>query len=229
MRPSTAAVAYPIAGDAAERPLLAVWLLFAVSVVVPVLPALPVVGYLVRVLAASERGDALPPFLADGRTLVRQSIGGIVACLVFLGVPFAALLVTVYGVVTLAPGANAPVGRVLVGSTAVLFTALVGLYLLPVSLAAYGRDGSLRRALSLGTLRPVAGHAAYFFGWTLGVTALVVAVGVGGALFTVTRIGPLFGTLVLAYGVLVAAYLWGRAIERTKRRSAGSTGTGGSR
>jgi len=229
MRPSTAAVAYPIAGDAAERPLLAVWLLFAVSVVIPVLPALPVVGYLVRVLAASERGDALPPFLADGRTLVWQSVGGVIAGLAFLGVPFAALLVTVYGVVTLTPGANAPVGRVLIGSTAVLVTALVGLYLLPVSLAAYGRDGSLRRALSLGTLRPVAGHAAYFFGWTLGVTALVVAVGIGGALFTVTRIGPLFGTFVLAYGVLVAAYLWGRAIERTKRRSADPTDTGGSR
>ncbi len=225
MRPSTAAVAYPIAGEAAERPLLAVWLLFAVAVVVPVLPALPVVGYLVRVLAASERGDALPPFLADGRTLVRQSVGGVFACLVFLGVPFAALLVTVYGVVTLTPGADAPVGRVLVGSTAVLAAALVGLYLLPVSLAAYGQDGSLRRALSPGRLRPVAGHAAYFFGWTLGVTALVVAVGVGGALFTVTRIGPLFGTVVLAYGVLVAAYLWGRAIGRARRRSTEPTGT----
>ena len=218
MRPSTAAVTYPIAGDARERPLLAVWLLFALAVVVPVLPALPVVGYLVRVLTASERGEPMPPFLADWRTLLRRSLGGLVVCLVFLGIPFAALLVTLYGVVTLEPGANAPVGRILAGSTAVLFVGVLGTYLAPVALTVYGREGSLRRAFSVAALRPVAGHAAYFFGWTLGFTALVVAVGVGGALFTVSRAGPLFGTFALAYGLLVAAYLWGRAVERARRR-----------
>nr|WP_239640238.1 DUF4013 domain-containing protein [Halorubrum coriense] len=218
MRPSTAAVTYPIAGDAAERPLLAVWLLFALSVVVPVLPAVPVVGYLVRVLAASERGESIPPFLSAPRTLVRRSVGGAVVSLAFLGVPFAALLVTLYGVVSLEPGANAPVGRILAGSTAVLFLGILGTYLAPIALTVYGREGSLRRAFSPDALRPVAGHAAYFFGWTLGFTALVVTVGLAGALFTVSRAGPLFGTFVLAYGLLVAAYLWGRAVERARRR-----------
>jgi len=218
MRPSTAAVTYPIAGDAAERPLLAVWLLFALSVVVPVLPAVPVVGYLVRVLAASERGESIPPFLSEPRTLLRRSVGGAVVSLAFLGVPFAALLVTLYGVVSLEPGANAPVGRILAGSTAVLFLGIFGTYLAPIALTAYGREGSLRTAFSPAALRPVAGHAAYFFGWTLGFTALVVTVGLAGALFTVSRAGPLFGTFVLAYGLLVAAYLWGRAVERARRR-----------
>jgi hypothetical protein len=218
MRPSTTAVTYPVSGEARERPLLAVWLLFALSVVVPVLPALPVVGYFVRVLAAGERGDAMPLFLADGRTLVRRSLGGTAVCLAFLGVPFAALLVTLYGVVTLEPGADAPVVVILAGSTVVLFIGVIGLYLVPVSLTTYGREGSLRRAFTVNALRPVAGHAAYFFGWTLGFTALVVAVGVGGALFTFSRAGPLFGTFVLAYGLLVAAYLWGRAVERARRR-----------
>ena len=220
MRPSTAAVTYPVAGDLGERPLLAVWLLLALSVVAPVLPlpAIPVVGYLVRVLAASERGDSLPPFLADGWTLLRRSLGGSAVCAVFLGVPFAALLVTLYGIVSLEPGADAPVGRILAGSTAVLFLGIVGTYLAPIALTAYGREGSLRQAFSPDALRPVAGHAAYFFGWTLGFTALVVTVGIGGALFTLSRIGPLAGTLVLAYGLLVTAYLWGRAVERAKRR-----------
>lgn len=218
MRPSIAAVTYPIAGDAAERPLLAVWLLFALSAVIPVLPALPVVGYLVRVLVASERGDSMPPFLADGRTLVRRSLGGIVVCVAFLGVPFAALLVTLYGIVTLEPGADAPVAVILAGSTAVLFMGVVGLYLVPIAVTIYGRQGSIRRAFSVAALWPVAGHGAYFFGWTLGFTALVVTVGVGGALFTVSRAGPLIGSFVLAYGLLVATYLWGRAIERAGRR-----------
>ena len=102
MRPSTAAVTYPIAGDAAERPLLAVWLLLALSVVVPVLPAVPVVGYLVRVLAATERGESIPPFLAEPRTLARRSVGGAVVSLAYLGVPFAALLVTLLSVATIA-------------------------------------------------------------------------------------------------------------------------------
>ena len=218
MRPSIAVVTYPIAGDAAERPLLAVWLLLALSVEVPVLPAIPVVGYLVRALAASGRGDPLPAFLADGRTLLRRSLGGSVVCLVLLGVPFAALLVTLYGIVSLEPGADAPVGRILAGSTAVLFVGLLGTYLLPVSLTTYGRTGSLRRALSPSALRPVAGHAAYFFGWTLGFTAVVVTVGVSGALFTLSRIGPFAGTFVLAYGLLATVYLWGRAVERAGRR-----------
>ncbi|WP_096592612.1 DUF4013 domain-containing protein [Halorubrum ezzemoulense] len=218
MRPSIAAVTYPIAGDAAERPLLAVWLLFALSVVVPVLPAVPVVGYLVRVLAASERGESIPPFLSEPRTLVRRSIGGAVVCLAYLGVPLAALLVTLYGVVSLEPGANAPVGRILAGSTAVLFLGILGTYLAPIALTVYGREGSLGGAFSPDAVRPVAGHAAYFVGWTLGFTALVVTVGVGGALFTLSRLGPLAGTLVLAYGLLVAAYLLGRAVERARRR-----------
>lgn len=219
MRPSTAAVTYPIAGDAAERPLLAVWLLLAFSFVVPVLPLFPLVGYLVRVLAASERGDAIPPFLTDGRSLVRRSLGGSLVCAVLLGIPFAALLVTVYGLVTLEVGADAPpTGRVLLGSTAVLFVGLAGLYVFPISLTAYGREGTLREAFSPSTVRSIGGHGAYFFGWTLGFTTLAVTLGVGGALLTVSRVGPLLGTFVFAYGFLVAAYLWGRSIARARRR-----------
>lgn len=43
-------------------------------------------------------------------------------------------------------------------------------------------------------------------GWRLGFTALVITVSVGGALFTLLRIGPLAGTFVLAYGLLMTAH-----------------------
>lgn len=219
MRPSTAAATYPIAGEAAERPLLAVWLLLAFSFVVPVLPLVPVVGYMARVLAASERGDSLPPFFTDGRSLVRRSLGGSLVCVVLLGVPFAALLVTVYGVVTLEVGADGPpTGRILLGSTAVLLFGLAGLYVFPISLTSYGREGTLRDAFSPSTVRSVGSHGAYFFGWTLGFATLAVTLGVGGAFLTVSRVGPLLGTFVFAYGLLVAAYLWGRSIGRARRR-----------
>ncbi|MBO4248631.1 DUF4013 domain-containing protein [Halomicrobium sp. IBSBa] len=219
MRPSTTAATYPIAGDARERPLLAVWLSLALSFVVPVVPLLPVVGYVVRALTASERGDALPPFLADGRTLLRQSVGGSVLCVFFLGLPLAALLVTVYGVVTLdASAGDLPTGRILAGSTATLFVGLLGLYLLPIALTVYGQTGSLREAFSIAPFRSIGGHGAYFFGWTLGFVALTVTLGIGGSLLTFSRVGPLLGTFVFAYGFLVATYLWGRAIARARRR-----------
>lgn len=212
-----AAFRSPLAGRRRERPLLALWVALALAVVVPVLPLVPVVGYVVRALAASARGESLPPALSDLPALLRQSAGGLSLCLLCLGPPLVALLVTVYGLVSISTtGGSVPTLRFLAGSTAVLLAGLLGLYFLPITLTIYGITGSLRAALSPSRLRPVAGHGAYFVGWTLGALALAFAAGFGSALSTVPRLGPLLATFPLAYGLLVATFFWGRGIETTR-------------
>ena len=207
----------PVDGPRGERPLLAVWIALALAVVVPVLPLVPVVGYLVRALAATARGDQMPPALSDARTLMGRSVGGSLLCLLCLGPPLAALLVTVYGLVSISTTeGSVPTLRFLAGSTTVLLCGLLGLYLLPITLATYGTTGSLRRALSPSLLRSVAGYGAYFVGWTLGALALTLAAGLGSALAAVPRLGPLLAAFALAYGLLVTTSLWGRAIGRAR-------------
>jgi hypothetical protein len=210
----------PIHSDAAERPLLGIWLVLALSWIVPILPLVIVVGYVVRALVATERGDALPTFLADGRSLVRRSLGGSLLCLVFLGVPALALLVTVYGALWgTNPSEGVPVGRLLAGSTAVILFGLVGLYLAPIALTTYGQTGSIRSGLSLGTFRSIGGHGAYFFGWTIGCVALSMTAALAGLLANVPQVGPVVAALALAYGLLVTTFVWGRAIGRARTRS----------
>lgn len=214
---SLAVLAYPIAGDTAERPLLAVWIALALASIVPVLPLLPVVGYLTRVLVASERGDSLPAFFDDARTLLRRSLGGTLLVVLFIGIPLAALLVTVYGILSIDSGSDVPTVRFLAGSTAVLFIGLFGLYLLPVSLTSYGREGSLRESLSLTTLRRIGGHGAYFFGWATGCVVLSFAAAIGTTLYSVSRLGPFLAAFVFGYGLLVTTHLWGHAVGRARR------------
>jgi hypothetical protein len=216
MNRSLGAVRYPIAGPAGERPLLAIWIAFSLAVVVPLVPLFLVVGYLVRALVANERGESLPPFLADGWRLLRQSAGGAALCALFLGPPLLALVVTIYGVIFSSSGGDVPTVRILAGSTAVLLVGLLALYLLPIALTTYGRTGSLRSALSLSSLRAAGSHGAYFVGWTLGCVGLCFAAALGRVLFAVPRIGPVLGTLPLAYGLLVAGHVWGRAVGRTR-------------
>jgi hypothetical protein len=217
MRRFIATVTYPIAGETAERPLLAVWIALALTFVIPLLPLLPVIGYLTRLLAASERGAELPPLLDHPTTLLRQSLGGSLLCLPFLVLPIAGLLVTVYGAVSMGGDTgDVPALRFLAGSTAVLFLGLLGFYLLPIALTIYGQNGSLRSAIALAALRRVASHGAYFAGWTAGCVVLSLAGALGMVLLDVHRIGPLLAAFPLAYGLLVTAHIWGRAISRTR-------------
>ena len=210
----------PIHSDTAERPLLAVWLALALSWIVPVLPLVLVVGYVARALVATERGDGLPAFFTDGRSLLARSLGGSLLCVVFLGVPALALLVTVYGALWgTSASEGIPVARLLAGSTAELLFGLVGLYLAPIALTTYGQTGSIRDSLALGTLRSLGGHGAYFFGWTIGCVTLSMAAALASLLTGVPQVGPLLAAFALAYGLLVTTFVWGRAIGRARARS----------
>lgn len=217
--PSTAVaiLGYPIHGPARERPLVATWILVLVSFIVPFLTLVPVVGYLLRVIDASDRDESAPSLATDLWLLVRRGVGGTVLTAVFLAGPFVALAITVYGatygVREIEPGTT-PTLLVYAGSTVVITLALLGAYLLPIALFRYARTGSLRAAFSRSWHRGAATHGAYFAGWTLGAVLLFLGLALAIGLYPVEPIGSILAALVLAHASIVAAHVWGRALAR---------------
>lgn len=212
-------LAYPVGGAAGERPVLAGWILILLAFLVPVLPLIPLLGYLVAVLAASERGDDAPPFLARPRHLLWRGLLATVVLAVYLAIPAIVLVVTVFGAVTVGglrdAGFVATV-TIYAGSTAVLTLSLAGLYLCPVGLGRLGAEGRLRAAFDGAALRSVGGHAAYFVAWVVGALVLGFAGLVATTALSITRLGPVVASLVLAYGSILAVHLWGRGLARTE-------------
>ena len=213
------AVGYPLAGEAGERPVVVGWILGMLAFIVPVVPLVPFLGYLVRVVGASERGDPAPPLRRDPRRLARESVAGLAVCTAYLLVPLVALAVTVYGAVTSETADLAFVGSLPVygGSTAVLVLALAGAYLLPVALSEVA-DGSVRGAFDRRRILPVAAHAAYFTRWTAGAVAFSLTVSVANLASDAPRVGPVVAGLALAYGSVLACHLWGRAVGAARSR-----------
>lgn len=226
------ALAYPFRGPERERPFVVVWILLLVAAAVPLLRfvsvlgplaslllLLPVVGYLLRVLAASERGEPAPPFLAAPMDLLRRAIGGTVVSLAYLAIPFVLLMVTIYGAIYTErvpdPNSFSSV-TIYAGSTAVLFMSLLGAYVLPIALSKYLDTGSLRSAFTRRYLRTIGLDAAYFAGWTaaMGIFGFVAAIAAGVA--TATRAGPILASGLLAYTLLFTVHVWGRSLARAR-------------
>lgn len=221
MRPDRFGVfGYPVSGEERDRPLVAGWILVLLSFLVPVVPLIPFVGYLVRVIAAGAEGRPAPRIATDVAGLLKQGVGGAAVLIGYLTVPVLALVVTVYGATTRVTGPDSgPFETVLVygGSTVVLSLFLLGLFLVPVGFAVYEREG-LRAAFSYGRLKPVAGHAAYFSRWMAGTVALVTAGALANVALQIHRAGPVVASLILAYGAILAAHVWGLGIRRTRER-----------
>lgn len=226
------ALTYPFRGPERERPFLLVWVLLLFAVAAPTLRlvaavaplvaiavAVAVVGYLLRVLDASERGEPAPPVLADWTNLVRRGVGGVVVTAAYLAIPLVLLGVTVYGAVYTdrVPDPNSFSSvTIYAGSTAVLTASLLGGYLLPIALSRYVRTGSLRAALSRGEFRALGVDAAYFAGWTAAFGGFLFAVAIAGGLATRHRAGPLVATALVAYAAVLVAFTWGRSLARAR-------------
>lgn len=208
---------YPFRGDRAVDVLLVGGALHLVSVYVPVLPLIVVLGYLVVVLRetatrdAPDRFDALPsrPSVVD---VVRTGLGGAFVVAASLVPSVVVLLVTVGGLsrLSLSPTA-ATVGRsfgFVAGSTASLLLALVFLSVLPAGLLRYGVTGRIRAAFDAGALGAAVTDGAYFYNVLVGtvVGAAGVVVGAATAQFVV-------GFPIAFYAELVAVAFWSRGLD----------------
>ncbi|WP_312909478.1 DUF4013 domain-containing protein [Natronosalvus caseinilyticus] len=208
------ALAYPLRGDHAETSLIAAWLCVLVHVlVVPVLPLVALLGYVVSVLVLGSERDP-PPFLE--RTVLRQALGAAGIAIAYGTVPLVIALSTVR---LLTESGEVPSGggtfAVLVGSTTVLLVLGIAAYLLPIALANYGRAGSIRAGFA--DIVSVAGHGAYFVGWASGITLLLVGLALSSALVSRGGVALVAGTLIGAYAVLVSSRRIGRGYAAGRR------------
>ncbi|WP_459192223.1 DUF4013 domain-containing protein [Halosimplex sp. J119] len=215
------AFGYPLTGAERERPLVACWVLCLLAFLIPVLPAVVVVGYLVRVFETSQDDRPAPDFFADPIDLLRRSLGGVAIGVGYLTVPIAVLLVTAYG--ALSEGQTTVFGFgetaiVYAGGTAVFCLFLVASYLLPVALASYARERSLRDAFAPSSLKPSAVHAAYFTRWMGGLVALSMTASVANLATSIPRAGPAIASLVVAYGAILSCHAWGNAVGVARER-----------
>ncbi|WP_435063734.1 DUF4013 domain-containing protein [Halobaculum sp. EA56] len=199
--------------------------LHLLSAFVPVLPLVPVVGYLVRVLGAAGDADdpsRLPSFRSAG-SLLRDGLVGSLLAVGFLLVPVVVLAVTFGGAVSGGAGGagidpTTPLGYgvTLVGGTVTLLLAVAVVYPLPAVLAAYARAdpeaGTLARvraALSPGRLRRVVSTGRYFYAWTVGAVLVLFGLALAGAGSRPARLVGFFG---LFYLEVAAAAAWSRGV-----------------
>ncbi|MFC7098830.1 DUF4013 domain-containing protein [Halobaculum marinum] len=199
--------------------------LHVLAAFVPLVPLIPVMGYLVRVLGAA--GDAedpgrLPTFRSPV-SLLRDGLVGCLLALVFLLVPVVLLVVTVGGALSggavggpLDPRTPIGYGATLIGGTVTLLLAVAIVYPLPAVLAGYARaDGELgtvarvRAAFSRRRLWASVTSARYFYAWTVGVVLLLLGAGLASAGTRFTRLLGFFG---LFYLEVATAAAWSRGI-----------------
>ncbi|MFC5366828.1 DUF4013 domain-containing protein [Salinirubrum litoreum] len=212
------ALGYPLRGDHAVETLLVGGLCHLLAAFVPVVPLLPVVGYLVCALddrARSSRPDlseTTPPTFHDFRGILRRGLGGSLIVVAYLAVPTVVLVVTLGGTLSQSLGSVPGVGLSLgfyTASTVTLLVAVLFAYLLPAGLSAYAVGESLRSAFDPSAVRSVATDARYFVTWGVAVVVLSLA----GVLFApLNAVGA--GFFLAFYAEVVAVGLWGRGVVR---------------
>lgn len=228
-------LSYPLRADGDRFPLDVVLVgggLHLLAVFVPILPLIPVAGYLVRVLdnaagtdRTAFRTEASPPTFGDLRGLFADGLAAFAIALTYLAVPAVVLLVTARGLSSASiAGGGAGIGATgpgvgaggtafgvgvgfLVGSTVTLLLALTFAYLLPAALVAYARSRDLRAAFDADRLRPLVTDGRYL------VAVGVAATAVGLALVVARPLNRLaLGFFVVFYAETVAAALCGHAV-----------------
>lgn len=176
-----------------------------------VVPAIFLLGYLLRVVRAGMVEAEEPPAFGDWETLFRE---GVVAFVVVFGYQ---LLPLVVATATLGTAAFA----LLTGLDVGLAVGLVGLaggltiaallavafgYLTPIGLANYAREGEFRAAFDRDVIGAVAVDGAYVVPWLYGVGILLAA----NVVATLLGIVPFVGVFVVFYAQVAAAWVWGK-------------------
>lgn len=171
----------------------------------PVLPIVPVVGYLVGVLR--DGGEGEPPLFREPRRLLRDGLLGSVVCLAYLLPPAAFLLLTVGRAAVDGVPADVPSSLFLAFSTLSLLIAVAFAYVLPAALVALARSG-IRAAFAPRALLAAVANGRYFYGWTVGAATF------GSALALTPALNPIVvGFFALFYAEVVAAAAWADAVR----------------
>jgi hypothetical protein len=195
----------------------AAWLLAVVQSPLPlllapvvVLPALLLLGYEVRVVAAGIDGEPATPSFVDWTGLVRGGVGSVGIALGYLlpgaavGGASAAVAVGAPRGLVAAPPWAVPVATVVAAAAAAL-NVLAFAYARPAGLVVYAATGSVGAAFSPGHVVPVLGSGRFALGWALATAGLAA-----GTLAAAPLAVLLVGFPLAFYARVVAHWLYGR-------------------
>lgn len=176
-------------------------------------PILPVLGYLVRVLDRTADGDDEAPTFEDWEALVVDGLKTLAIAIAYLLVPLALVLVFAGGGALVASATSLDsLGALLAlaGSALGLVAGLAVWYILPAAIARFANDGSLGAAFELRALEPVLRSGAYARGWLYGFVINVVGAAFVGALAAIPILGWIAAPFLAFYVQVAATYAYGR-------------------
>ncbi|QLG63363.1 DUF4013 domain-containing protein [Halorarum salinum] len=177
-------------------------------------PAFLVLGYLMRVLRATMRGDEDPPVFDDWGDLAVDGLKAFVVTLAYGFVPGVVMAAAfAFGFAGFASGSDAGAltgGLVLlVGGLVAALLGLAAAYVVPAALLNYVEEDRLGAGFAFGEIYATLADRAYAtaFGY-----AFVVLLGAGvlsGLLNAVPLLGTVAGAFIGFYASVMAAYIFG--------------------
>jgi len=190
------AVKYPFRGENGLKRMLIGGLLTLFGVIL-LLPLIPVMGYSIRVGAATAEGHDEPVEFEDWGGLFVDGLVGIFVGFVYGVIPIAIYMILLFTVVGLggATGSEAGVGIGLAGAAiaTVLFIPIFILLSLTIPAAQinYRRSGSITAAFDVGTIKRVVLTSDYIIAILIAV-ALSFAYGIVAQIALITLVGWAF-------------------------------------
>ena len=179
-----------------------------------VLPLFLVVGYLLRVLRATMRGDEEPPVFDDWGDLAVDGLKGFVIGLVYFFIPGVIGTVFVaFGVASAVAGGSDAAGifggvTALVGLLVAFVLSLVAAYITPAALSNYAETDRMGAAFAFGELKPILFSGKYATAWLYAFAILIVAGIITGARAP-TGVGAILAAAVSFYAYVAMYYIFG--------------------
>ncbi|RDZ52006.1 hypothetical protein DEQ92_18450 [Haloferax sp. Atlit-6N] len=181
-----------------------------------IVPTFLVIGYLLRVVRATMKGDEVPPEFDDWGDMAVDGVKGFAIAFVYALVP--AIIAGVFGfagIVGAAAGGSDAAGALggivaLVGLLLAFVLGLLAAYLIPAALSNYAETDRMGAAFDFGTLRPILTSGKYATAWLTAFAVLFASSIVVGVLNVIPLLGFVVGAFVTFYAAVAAYYIIGK-------------------
>ena len=181
-------------------------------------PVLPMLGYLVRVLDRTAEGETEAPTFDDWESLFVDGLKALAIGIAYLLVPLAILLAFVaIGAITTGATNLEALGAVLIlaGLALTLVTGLAIWFVLPAAITRFAREGTMGAAFEFRALEPVLRSGTYARGWLYGFVIMFVGGLIVGGLAAIPILGWIAAPFLAFYVQVSAYYAYGRAYGET--------------
>ena len=214
------ALRYPAEGDDALTTIAIGGVLGLLGFLI--VPAIIVLGYLIRVIRAVHADRAAePPAFEDWEDLLVDGFKALVITFAYTLVPTLLVMAAVVPVFVIAGVSTGGGGTTNFGAVIALVVLAVGLvgvllllaaiYLVPAALATFASTGRLGAAFSPAELRAVGGSSTFVTGWLIAVVVTLL-VGFLEGILAATIVGLLVVPFLSFYGNVAAAYALGAGL-----------------